>query len=86
MLLNRVEYPYGTPGGFMPAMMVASGHLDTFVEPWGSIWDHSAIAIILEEAGGKASTLNGDPPVGGSLIVSNGILHSELLCYFKQKV
>lgn len=83
MLLNRVEYSYGTPGGFIAAMMVASGYLDAFVEPWGSIWDHSATAIIIEEAGGRASTLTGDPPIGGSLIVSNGRLHNELLSYFE---
>jgi histidinol-phosphatase len=81
-LLNYVEYSYGTPGGFMPAMMVASGQLDAFVEPWGSIWDHSATAIIVEEAGGKASALTGTSPIGGSLLVSNGLLHDNLLSYF----
>jgi histidinol-phosphatase len=85
MLLNHVEYSYGTSGGFMPAMMVASGYLDAFVEPWGAIWDHSATAIIIQEAGGQASTLLGSPVAGGSLLVSNRLLHNELLNYFKQK-
>lgn len=83
-LLDSVEYPYGTAGGFGAAMMVASAQLDAFAEPWGAIWDHAATALIVEEAGGRASTLEGQSPRGGSLLVSNGHLHDELLTYFQR--
>jgi len=82
-LTSNVEYLYGTAGGFSPSMLVASGKLDAFVEPWGSIWDHIATAAIITESGGKASTLSGGFTSGGSLIVSNGILHDEILSYFR---
>lgn len=85
-LMNQVAYVCGTAGGFLPAMKVASSQLDAFVEPWGSIWDHAALALVVEEAGGRASTLSGGAVVGGSLLVSNGILHEQLLDHFRQKV
>ncbi len=81
-LMDRVSYLCGTPGGFYPAMQVAAGQLDAFVEPWGAVWDHAALALIVEEAGGRATTLKGMAPTGGSLLVSNRLLHDELLDYF----
>jgi len=83
-LMNQVGYLCGTPGGFLPAMQVASAQLDAFAEPWGAIWDHAALALIVEEAGGRASTLSGAAPSGGSLLVSNGVLHDALLEYLSR--
>ena len=81
-LIRNVEYTYGTSGGFSPSMLVASAKLDAFVEPWGSIWDHIATTVIISEAGGKATNLSGKFASGGSLLVSNGIIHDEILTYF----
>lgn len=84
-LLSNVSYPFGTAGGFLPSMMVASGVLDAFIEPWGYLWDHAAISAIIVEAGGMASTLDGSLPKGGSLLVSNNKLHKQILSYFIDK-
>jgi len=81
-LLDTVAYPCGTAGGFLPGMLVATAQLDAFVEPWGSKWDHAATAIIVQEAGGRASTICGGVAAGGSLLVSNGALHDQLLAFF----
>lgn len=81
-LMDQVGYLCGTPGGFYPAMQVAAGQLDAFVEPWGAVWDHAALALIVEEAGGRATTLTGTAPTGGSLLVSNRVLHDQLLDHF----
>lgn len=81
-LLDQFSYVRGTAGGFLPAMKVASGQLDVFIEPWGALWDHAALALIIEEAGGRASTLAGKAATGGSLIASNGALHDRLLDHF----
>lgn len=85
-LIRSVEYAYGTSGGFSPAMLVASACLDAFVEPWGSIWDHTATSVIITEAGGKATTLDGSLASSGSLLVSNGVIHDEILSYFCKKI
>jgi len=80
--LNRFAYVRGTAGGFLPAMKVASGQLDVFIEPWGALWDHAALALIIEEAGGSVSTLGGKAATGGSLLATNGVLHDRLLDHF----
>ncbi|MBI3704973.1 MAG: histidinol-phosphatase [Rhizobiales bacterium] len=82
-LMDDVAYACGTEGGFLPAMKVASAQLDAFAEPWGKVWDHAALALIVQEAGGRTSTLKGSPPAGGSLLASNGLLHDQLLEYFE---
>lgn len=80
-LLSRCAYPAGCAGGFLPMMLLAEGALDVFLEPWGEIWDHLGPSLIIQEAGGRATTLQGGPPRGGSLLASNGLLHGEVLPY-----
>lgn len=82
-LMNDIAYVCGTEGGFFPAMKVASSQLDAFAEPWGALWDHAALALIVEEAGGSATTFDGGIARGGTLLVSNRLLHDHLISYFK---
>lgn len=81
-LMNIVSYVCGTSGGFLPAMKVADAQLDAFAEPWGALWDHVALALIVEEAGGSATTFDGGSARGGTLLVSNRSLHARLLTHF----
>ncbi|MEX2534879.1 MAG: inositol monophosphatase family protein [Trueperaceae bacterium] len=60
---------------------VAAGRLDAFWEITLNAWDVAAGVLIVEEAGGRVTTGNGDPyrlddPV---LIASNGWLHEPLV-------
>lgn len=84
-LLGRCTYPTGCSGGFLQQMLVAEGAIDVFIEPWGELWDHAGPSIIVEEAGGKVTTLTGNLPQGGSLLASNGILHPDVLQYLVPK-
>jgi histidinol-phosphatase len=69
-------------GDFWSYMMVAEGSVDIAAEPEVSLWDLAAVAIIVEEAGGRFTNLEGVPgPAGGSAAASNGRLHDELLFY-----
>jgi histidinol-phosphatase len=69
-------------GDFWSYMMVAEGSVDMAAEPEVSVWDLAAVAVIVEEAGGRFSNLEGRPgPAGGSAAASNGHLHDELLFY-----
>ena len=44
------------------------------------IWDYSAVQILVEEAGGKCTTLSDTPPTDGdSLISTNGLLDREAI-------
>ncbi len=61
-------------------MMVAEGSVDICAEPELSLWDMAANAIIVQEAGGRFTGLDGvDGPGGGNAAASNGALHRELL-------
>lgn len=69
-------------GDFWPYMMVAEGSVDICAEPELSLWDMAAPAVIVQEAGGRYTSLDGVPgPYGGNAAASNGHLHEELLGY-----
>lgn len=69
-------------GDFWPYMMVAEGAVDMCAEPELSLWDMAASAIIVEEAGGVFSGLDGTPgPHSGNAAASNGLLHDTMLDY-----
>jgi histidinol-phosphatase len=69
-------------GDFWPYMMVAEGSMDACAEPELSLWDMAAPAIIVQEAGGMFTGLDGrDGPHSGNALSSNGLLHEEVLTY-----
>jgi myo-inositol-1(or 4)-monophosphatase len=60
---------------------VAAGRMDGFWERGLSPWDIAAAALIVEEAGGRVSDLDGQPFVlrTGRLVASNGRVHDAML-------
>jgi histidinol-phosphatase len=67
-------------GDFWSHMMVAEGAVDISTEPEVSLWDLAALQVIVEEAGGMFTDLTGVPgPDGGSVVCTNGALHSDVL-------
>ena len=60
---------------------VAAGRFDGFYEHKLQAWDSAAGFIIVEEAGGKVTNLQGDPysPYQPGIIASNGVIHEELV-------
>jgi histidinol-phosphatase len=67
-------------GDFWSHVMVADGSVDVSAEPELSPWDMAALTVIVEEAGGIWTDLSGVPGIdGGSLVCTNGTLHSEVL-------
>jgi histidinol-phosphatase len=78
---------WGYAYGFMDAysyVCVASGRLDVAVNLLDKPWDCASAACIVREAGGAFSDIRGDQTVhGGSIVLSNGLLHESTLRYFK---
>ena len=62
-------------------LLVAQGSVDALVEHEPCYaWDWSATQVIVEEAGGRITTLDGGSPTPGSnLLVSNGLVHDEVV-------
>jgi histidinol-phosphatase len=67
-------------GDFWQHVLVAEGALDAAVDARLAIWDYSAVAVIVEEAGGRSGA-----PDGGAakpdeqLVSSNGLVHEDVL-------
>jgi histidinol-phosphatase len=69
-------------GDFWSHMLVAEGAVDISAEPEVSLWDLAALQIIVEEAGGRFTSLAGEAtPEGGSVVCTNGTLHEEVLAH-----
>ena len=67
-------------GDFWIHMLVAEGAIEIAVEPQVAWWDMAAVQIIVEEAGGRFTTFDGQARAdGGSAISTNGLLHDEVL-------
>ena len=64
---------------------VAAGRFDGFYEHQLNAWDSAAGFIIVEEAGGKVTDLNGDvySPYQPGIIATNGLIHEELVEWVK---
>lgn len=82
-LFSESNYFYGFMDAFTYGL-IASGRLDYSVNLLDKPWDLAAAACIVTEAGGKFSTVSGDPSVlKGSSVLTNGLLHESVLGYFR---
>jgi histidinol-phosphatase len=67
-------------GDFWSYMLVAEGSLDVAGEAELQPYDMAALVPIIEEAGGRFSSLDGEPGVWkGTALATNGTLHDEVL-------
>lgn len=78
-LIGSVERTRGF-GDFYQHMLVAEGAGEIAVDPVMKPWDIAALQVIVEEAGGQATGLDGTRSIRAtSLITSNGVLHTAAL-------
>jgi histidinol-phosphatase len=67
-------------GDFLSYCFVAEGAVDIAAEPEVSVWDLSPLDILVREAGGTFTSLDGSPgPHGGSAVATNALLHDQVL-------
>jgi len=67
-------------GDFFSYCLVAEGAVDVAAEPEVSLWDLAALAILVEEAGGRFTSLAGvNGPHGGDAVATNGLLHDAVV-------
>jgi histidinol-phosphatase len=61
-------------------MLVARGSADVMVERELNTWDWAAVEVVVEEAGGTMSQLDGSPLAHGrSVLSTNGVLHNDVV-------
>ena len=69
-------------GDFWSYMLLAEGAIDIAAEPELKIWDMAALDIIVREAGGRFTSLAGEPgPWGVNALATNGLLHDDAMAY-----
>ncbi|MCF8601894.1 histidinol-phosphatase [Gordonia sp. HY442] len=67
-------------GDFYNYCLVAEGAVDVAAEPEVSLWDLAPLDVLIREAGGTFTALDGSAgPGGGSAVASNGLLHDDVL-------
>jgi histidinol-phosphatase len=67
-------------GDFLSYCLVAEGAVDIAAEPEVSVWDLAALDILVREAGGTFTGLDGAAgPHRGSALATNGLLHQRVL-------
>ena len=69
-------------GDFWSYMLLAEGAVDLAAEPELEEYDMAALDVIVREAGGRFTSLDGtDGPWGGNALASNGHLHEAALSF-----
>lgn len=67
-------------GGFWQHMLVAEGAIEAAVDWVSKPWDLAPLGIIVEEAGGRSTTIDGERTIyKGRYVSSNGLIHEEVL-------
>ena len=67
-------------GDFLSYCLVAEGAVDIAAEPEVSVWDLAALDILVREAGGLLTSLDGTAgPHRGSAVATNGLLQQQVL-------
>jgi histidinol-phosphatase len=67
-------------GDFWSYCLVAEGAVDIAVEPEVKLWDLAPLDVLVREAGGSFTTLDGTSgPHTGSAVATNGLLHDQVL-------
>jgi histidinol-phosphatase len=74
-------------GGFWQHMLVAEGAVEAAVDWVSKPWDLAPLGIIVEEAGGRSTTIDGERTIyKGRFVSTNGILHEQVLRLLRSDV
>lgn len=81
-LITKIGYPYQFGSAAVTLALVAQGTLDLYVSE-AYVWDFAAGAVIVREAGGMVTDLEGKEPDWSKkrldLVASNGLIHEQIL-------
>ncbi len=88
-LEDKKIYVNEFPGGVCKGCLIAEGAIEARIFMHDGAHDIAALKLIIEEAGGKVTDLDGneqryDQPINGA-IMSNGKIHNELLALIQEK-
>ena len=71
-------------GGFWQHMLVAEGATEVAIDWMSKPWDLAPLGLIVEEAGGRSTTSEGERTIyKGRFVSTNGLLHDEVLGFLR---
>ena len=71
-------------GGFWQHMLVAEGATEVAIDWMSKPWDLAPLGLIVEEAGGRSTTSDGERTIyKGRFVSTNGLLHDEVLRFLR---
>jgi len=71
-------------GGFWQHMLVAEGAVEAALDWTSKPWDLAPLILMVEEAGGRSTTITGERTIyEGSLLSTNGKIHEEVMALLK---
>ncbi len=82
LALSRRVWRTRAYSDFWSYMLLAEGAVDIATEPELAVYDMAALDVIVREAGGQFTSLDGTPgPFGGNVMATNGHLHEAALSF-----
>ena len=82
--VKRAGYNIRTWGDGYGYVLVATGRVEAMFDPKAEVYDVAPMPVILEEAGGRFTDLDGNVTVaGGNGLATNGQNHDELLALLR---
>lgn len=73
-------------GDLAGCALVLRGEAEAWVEAGVQLWDLGPLPVLVEEAGGKFTDLEGSPALGsGSCVASNGHVHDHVLRALRER-
>jgi histidinol-phosphatase len=83
LLADRAPFTMRTWGDGYGYSLVATGRAEAMIDPEAAPWDLAPLPVIIGEAGGRLTGVDGSPGIAaGSAIASNGLVHDDLLAHF----
>ncbi len=71
-------------GGFWQHMLVAEGAVEAALDWTSKPWDLAPLILMVEEAGGRSTTITGKRTIyEGSLLSTNGKIHEEVMALLR---
>jgi histidinol phosphatase-like enzyme (inositol monophosphatase family) len=72
-------------GDYFGYVLVASGRAEVMLDALASPWDLAAPKLLVEEAGGRLTALDGSDSIyGDGAVATNGLLHETVLGFLKR--
>lgn len=87
--LSEICESVRSPEATYASYLVSKGSMDAHIDAYGKLWDFAPFKVIIEEAGGRITRLDGSEwniEQKDGAITSNGLIHDQILEIMNKKM